>query len=100
MKKLILPIVLLLVASGSLAGDEASGESPDPVELLKKVDAAIKAVGAVSYSAKSTPTGIAVNFVSPAEGNAVLVGWNDAWQMPEKFYVDLSGIIRPDPLQF
>jgi outer membrane lipoprotein-sorting protein len=91
MKKLIVPIVLLLAASASLAGDEAAAEeSPDPIEILKKVDAAIKAVEAVSYSAKSTPTGIAVNFVSPAEGSAVLVGWNDAWGMPEKFWVHLK----------
>jgi len=91
MKKLIVPIALLLVASASLAGDEAATEeSPDPIEILKKADAAIKAVEAVSYSARSTPSGIAVNFVSPAEGSAVLVGWNDAWNMPEKFYVHLK----------
>jgi outer membrane lipoprotein-sorting protein len=91
MKRLIVPLVLLLVASASLAGDEAAAEdSPDPIEILKKVDAAIKAVSAVSYTAKSTPSGIAVNFVSPAEGSAVLVGWNEAWGMPEKFRVHLE----------
>ena len=91
MKRLIVPFVLLLVASASLAGDEAAAEdSPDPIEILKKVDAAIKTVNAVSYSAKSTPSGIAVNFVSPAEGSAVLVGWNEAWGMPEKFRVHLE----------
>lgn len=91
MKKLIVPFVLLLLAPASFAGEEATaGDSPDPVEILKKVDEAIKAVKAVSYSAKSTPTGVAVNFVSPAEGSAVLVGWNDAWNMPERFFVHVE----------
>lgn len=91
MKKRIVPFVLLILASASLAGQEAEvGDSPDPIEILKKVDAAIKAVNAVSYTAESMPTGIAVNFVSPAEGSAVLVGWNDAWNMPEKFYVHVK----------
>jgi hypothetical protein len=93
MRKLIVAIALLVVASASLAGEEAATEeSPDPVEILKKVDAAIKAVGSVAYSAKSTPSGIAENFVSAAEGKAVLVGWNDEWDMPEKFYVHLTTI--------
>jgi len=91
MKKLIVPFVLVLVASASLAGDEAPAEdTSDPIEILKKVDAAVKDVKSVSYSAKSTPSGVAVNFVSPAEGSAVLVGWNDEWNMPEKFYVHLE----------
>jgi outer membrane lipoprotein-sorting protein len=88
MKRLVIAIVMLiLVFGGTAAHDE---QDPDPVEILKKADAAIKEVSGVAYTAKSTPTGIAENFVSAAEGEAVVIGWRDDWGQPEKYYVHIT----------
>lgn len=67
----------LLAAAGTLADEAAQ-------EILKKADAAIKAVDAVRLEASATPSGIATNFFRPAEGEVLLIGWNG--RMPEKFY--------------
>ena len=58
-------------------------EDSEGVKLLKKVDAAIKAVKGVRYKGAAKPTGFATNFVSAAEGSGVMVGW--AGGTPEKF---------------
>ena len=55
MKKLVLAILILAVVSGGAAADDEQG--PDPLEILKKADAAIKDIDAVAYTARSTPTG-------------------------------------------
>ena len=82
MKRLVIATVMVILVSGGAA---AEGENtPDPVEILKKADAAVKEVDAIAYTARSTPTGIAENFVSAAEGEAVVVGWRDDWGQPEK----------------
>ena len=99
MKKLILAILILAVVSGGAAAQDEQG--PDPIEILKKADAAIKEVDAVAYTARSTPTGIAENFVTAAEGEAIVVGWRDDWNQPEKFYVHLKTTKRgsDEPLE-
>ena len=43
--------------------------------ILKKVDAAAKAVSGVSYRVNSAPGGIATDFVAAAEGGGVMFGW-------------------------
>ncbi len=63
---------------------EATAEDSEAVQLLKKVDVAIKKVQGVRYKATATPSGIATNFMSAAEGGGIMFGWGG--QMPEKFY--------------
>ena len=59
-------------------------EDSEAVQLLKKVDAAAKAVQGVRYKGKAVPSGIATDFISPAEGEGVMFGWTG--RGPEKFY--------------
>lgn len=65
---------------------EAMTENPDEPEglrILRKVDAATRAVRGVSYKATSRPSGAATNFVTPAEGEALMYGWTGS--TPENF---------------
>ena len=83
------PIVclLLLVLAGPVMGDteeNAASRSPEAIEILKKVDSAIKAVHSVRYDVTTQPSGIAENRTSPARGSSILVGWNGS--TPERFY--------------
>lgn len=89
MKPLLFPLLLLaLLAPAALAEKTETAEvaAPDPIEILKQADAAAKKVEAVRYRAASTPTGIATNFISAAEGEGVLAGWNADYNMPGRFY--------------
>jgi len=91
MKATIVWTVVLLAAVAAYAEEPTAAEgAPDPKEILRKADAAIKKVDAVRFSAVSTPTGVALNFASAAEGEAVLVGWNQEWGMPQRFYVHVE----------
>jgi outer membrane lipoprotein-sorting protein len=91
-KTLILSLLVLLgclVAGLPLvAQDEAAetGKDAEGIEILKKVDAAIKKVSSVRYTAEAAPGGVAVNFTSPGKGSAVLSGWTG--QVPEKFLIE------------
>ena len=69
-----------------LSADEGSRDAA--VEILTRSDNALKAVTSVRYHSVSTPEGIAVNFVKPSEGEALLFGW--IGQLPEKMYVDVK----------
>lgn len=81
---------LLLCLTISLVGVTALAEEsdPDPMEILKHVDAAIKAVDSVRMTIVSTPSGAATNFASAAEGEAIIVGWDGA--RPEYFYTHVK----------
>jgi hypothetical protein len=67
---------------------EEATEDSEAIEILRKVDAAAKAVGAVSYKVSSVPAGIAVNFLSASEGGGVMTGWTG--QRPEKFRMSVK----------
>jgi outer membrane lipoprotein-sorting protein len=94
--KRVLCLLLCLLLSGAVLAQEAEAEkeeqeltrSPEALEILKKVDTAIKAVNSVRCEASSTPSGVATNFVSAAEGSSVMVGW--AGNGPEKFYAHVK----------
>lgn len=75
MKQIAWIAALLLLATPALAEEEGS-RNATAVEILKKVDATIKGVDAVSYEAKVVPTGVATNFAAEAEGKAYLEGWS------------------------
>jgi hypothetical protein len=86
--KRVLALALGLALGGPVAAQEAAAppppREPQALEILKKVDAAAKAVNAVRYAATARPSGIAESFVGAAEGEGVMVGW--AGFMPERFY--------------
>ncbi len=74
------------VGTGAPAADEAAevaAEESETVKILRNVDAAARAVGGVRYTAATVPSGVATNFVSPAEGGGVMFGWGG--QGPERF---------------
>ncbi len=85
--KSIVCLLLALVLAGPAMGDteeSAASRSPEAIEILKKVDSAIKAVHSVRYDVATQPSGVAENFASPARGNSILVGWNGS--TAERFY--------------
>lgn len=94
MKRKVVVCLALILATGAFVhseeGKEEGGQDPKALEILEKADAAVKAVTGVRYSAKSTPGGIALNFVSAAEGESVVVGWNNDWRIPQKYFVHLT----------
>ena len=78
---------------------EAAADS-EAVAILRKVDAAAKAVTGVRYRVTSEPSGVATNFVAAAEGGGVMFGWTG--QQPEKFAMKVK-TTRPgtdDALEF
>ena len=85
--KRVVCLLLLLVLVGPVMGDtdeSAASRSPEAIEILNKVDSAIKAVHSVSYDVATQTSGVAENFASPARGNSILVGWNG--NTAERFY--------------
>ncbi|MBU0717406.1 MAG: hypothetical protein KJ749_04085 [Planctomycetes bacterium] len=84
-------LVLAVVPLVLYAEDKATGDLTDPLEILRKVDAAAKAVKAVKYDVVCEPTG-AGNQQSPRiEGTYILAGWNEKEKGPERFLVEVKG---------
>ena len=87
----VLAGLAVLLSAGLLApaawaeGEESSAKA---LEILKKADAAIKKVEAVRFESKVEPTGLATNFIAPAEGGGVMSGWNG--QFPDYFHVKVE----------
>jgi outer membrane lipoprotein-sorting protein len=78
----LLMVGVALVAAFSFAEEKA----PDPIEVLQKVDAAVKAVDSVKLSIMSEGSGAATN--PPAEGEAIMAGWSG--NTPELFYAHVK----------
>ncbi len=62
----------------------AAEEVSEAILLLKKVDAATKALSGARFKAAVKPGGFATDFASAAEGKGLMSGWADG--MPERFY--------------
>ncbi len=67
---------------------ETAEPDSEAIQLLKKVDAATKAVKGVRYKATSKPGGFATAFATAAEGERVMFGWTDG--APEKFFAHVK----------
>ncbi len=70
--------------AGEESGEEMAKEDSEAVKLLRKVDAATRAVHTVRFKVTSKPWGVATQFGSPTEGEGVMSGWKG--RSPEKFF--------------
>lgn len=77
-----------LWAATAIAPAVGSEGAPTAREILERADAAIKNVESIRYSGTATPGGVAEQFLSGAEGEALLSGWTG--QFPQKFHVRLE----------
>ncbi|MEM7582790.1 MAG: PQQ-binding-like beta-propeller repeat protein [Acidobacteriota bacterium] len=66
----------------------APKEDSEAVALLRKADAATRAMHTARFKAKMTPGGTATQFASPIEGEGLLHGWTG--ESPEKFFGTLK----------
>jgi len=81
-------LLLGLCLVAPVLAEEAGDQSPEAMEILRKADAAIKAVSSVRYDAESKPTGVAARFgFLPVKGRAVMSGWANG--NPERFFAHL-----------
>lgn len=98
MKPTLLSCGGLWLVSSLFAQGAAFGQAQltDPVEILKKADAATKAVKSVSYTVQSRGLGANETRLPRVEGTAVLSGWTaGARGSVEKWHYDVK-IQRPD----
>lgn len=88
--KCFLPVLLgfAISVAGVRADDQKPGELTDPVEILKKVDAAAKAVKAVTYKATYERKGASASQSISLEGSVAMTGWTG--NGPEKMRVDAN----------
>ena len=66
--------------------DEPVGELTDPLEILKRADAACKAVGAVKHDVVVEATGALLQYVGKTQATITAVGFLD--RTPERFRVE------------
>lgn len=88
----LLALCLVPLAAYSQDKGKPTGELTDPLEILKKVDAAAKAVKAVKYKATFKGTGNTASRAPEVEGTVTFVGW--AGGRPEKYRIDAK-VKRP-----
>jgi outer membrane lipoprotein-sorting protein len=99
MRRLVPILVLGVLAAGWVGAQEppaqapAKEQQPEAIEILKKVDAATKAVDSVRYKATSVPSGPAAAGAASSEGTVVMEGWTG--RGPQRFRVD-ARMKRPD----
>ncbi|MCP4201332.1 MAG: PQQ-binding-like beta-propeller repeat protein [bacterium] len=72
----------------SLGALEEDPNEPEALRILRKVDAATKAVSGVRYKATSKPSGAATNFAAPTAGDALMFGWTGTG--PENFHTNVK----------
>jgi hypothetical protein len=77
---------LYLLACGAYAQDQTIHVPTDPVEILKKADAAARAIKAARYKAVVEGTGAVKARVPSAQGTVIMAGWGS--DVPKMFRVD------------
>lgn len=86
-----LMIAAMLVAPAFAEGEESAERDAEAVEVLNKVDAAIKAVSSVQYRSSVKATGDFAEQMNPAKGKATFKGWSNG--TPEMFLVEVETIM-------
>jgi len=88
--KRLLPVFVgsLVVVGVALAQENKGGELTDPVEILKKVDAAAKAVKVARYKCTFERIGGGPAQVPKVEGTALIEGWSGGG--PKNFLIDAT----------
>lgn len=88
---LCLTLTALLAAPAFAADDQpATNELTDPVEILRKMDAAAKAISSVSYDTEFTGAGELAKHLPSGKASVVMEGWGGD-RFPKKFHVDVEG---------
>jgi len=89
---LLLTLTLAPWAVYAGEGEGEGGELTDPLEILKRVDEAAKAVKAVRYDVKFEGLGAAASTTPTVEGSYLLTGWNVKDNEPEKFLISMRAM--------
>ncbi len=92
MKRTMMATLALCIGLGT---NVFAGDLTDPVEILKKVDAAAKAVKTVSYHARFGAEGAAAKQTPTMEGDVIFVAGEGDSMMPGKMCVDVK-VKMPD----
>ena len=81
-------LCLCLASVATYAEDKKAGEMTDPVEILKKLDAAAKAVKIVQYETKVEGEGAMAARIGKIEASFIVTGWLSGG--PEKYAADAT----------
>lgn len=96
MKRVAVAVLGLCMVVGVTNAEDKNGEElTDPLEIVKKADAAAKAVKAVRYNVTFEGIGSAKARVPRADGTVVLSGWGTDY--PKMFRIDARYKNRRDP---
>ncbi len=87
----LLSLCMASAATGQEPGNK-SGALTDPIEILKKADAAARAVKAVKYKANFKGTGMGASRMPTVEGTVIISGWANG--APQKFRCE-ANVRRP-----
>jgi len=68
-------------------------DEPVAVQILKRADAAARAIDSIYYKATTTPIGRATGWIPATEGETILAGWNGT--MPARFWARIT-TVQPD----
>ena len=90
MKGTLLLALTLMLAAGAAFAEEGMERDERALELLNKVDAAIKAIDSVRIEVEMKPSGAALTFAQAGKGSAVMQGWDAMMSMPQRFYAHIE----------
>ncbi len=96
MKRVMVAVLGLCVVVGVTNADDKKGEElTDPLDIVKKADAATKAIKTVRYKVSVEGIGSAKSRVPRADGTVLLSGWGT--DFPKMFRIDARFKNRRDP---
>ena len=89
-------VLLSLCLATAVAGQQPAwrnSDLSDPIEILKKVDAATKAVKSVKYKITFRGTGAAESRVANVEGTVFMSGWSDGTPKQFRFEAKIKAVL-------
>ncbi|HRX84637.1 MAG TPA: hypothetical protein P5572_06410 [Phycisphaerae bacterium] len=93
MKRAFYIALSMLLAAPAFAADaekKTTAELTDPIEILKKMDAAAKAVKSVAYDIEFKASGDLVKHTAQGKGSVLMTGWTG--RLPKQFLIDVTGV--------